>query len=96
MAVRRTPARGMNFTEMRQVDVPQGRNGKHKGIVTKILSDLDQVGPGVAIRVPLADCRTARRRCAPPLIVPPATPAGSSPPPATRPTCISGTSDRQH
>ena len=33
----------MNFKGMRQVDVPQGRNGKHKAIVIQILSDLDQI-----------------------------------------------------
>ena len=33
----------MNFKGMAQADVPQGRNGKHKAIVTKILSDLDQI-----------------------------------------------------
>ena len=44
----------MNFKSMAQADVPQGRNGKHKGIVTKILSDLDQVKPGVALKVPLS------------------------------------------
>jgi hypothetical protein len=44
----------MNFKGMPQADVPQGRNGKHKQIVTKILSDLDQVQEGVALKVPLA------------------------------------------
>jgi DNA helicase TIP49 (TBP-interacting protein) len=44
----------MNFKSMAQVDVPQGRNGKHKEIVTKILSDLDRVRKGVALKVPLA------------------------------------------
>ena len=44
----------MNFKGMPQADVPQGRNGKHKAIVTKILSDLDQVQKGVALKVPLA------------------------------------------
>jgi cobyrinic acid a,c-diamide synthase len=44
----------MNFVVMPQTDVPQGRNGKHKEIVTKILSDLDQVQTGVALKVPLA------------------------------------------
>lgn len=44
----------MNFKSMRQVDVPQGRNGKHKEIVTMILSDLDQLKDGVALKVPLA------------------------------------------
>ena len=44
----------MNFKSMAQSDVPQGRNGKHKEIVTKILSDLDQLRKGVALKVPLA------------------------------------------
>lgn len=45
----------MNFRSMMQTDVPHGRNGKHKAIVTRILSDLDQVKPGMALKVPLAD-----------------------------------------
>jgi DNA helicase TIP49 (TBP-interacting protein) len=45
----------MNFRTMAQVDVPQGRNGKHKEIVTKILSDLDRLQEGVALKVPLAE-----------------------------------------
>ena len=44
----------MNFKAIQQKDVPQGRNGKHKAIVTRILSDLDQVQEGVALKVPLA------------------------------------------
>lgn len=44
----------MNFKTMVQTDVPQGRNGKHKMIVTRILSDLDQVEKGIALKVPLA------------------------------------------
>ena len=44
----------MNFASMSQKDVPQGRNGKHKEIVTKILSDLEQLAPGIALKVPLA------------------------------------------
>jgi hypothetical protein len=45
----------MNFNTMQQVDVPQGRNGKHKQIVTKILADLDQLPQGAALKVPLAE-----------------------------------------
>ena len=44
----------MNFKTMSQVDVPQGRKGKHKEVITKILSDLDQLPPGIALKVPLA------------------------------------------
>ena len=50
----------MNFTSIAQVDVPQGRNGKHKEIVTRILSDLDQVRPGVALKVPLAELKESK------------------------------------
>lgn len=45
----------MNFKTMMQSEVPQGRNGKHKQIVTRILADLDQVDDGIALKVPLAD-----------------------------------------
>ena len=47
--------RPMNFQTMLQADVPQGRKGKHKGIVTKILSDLDRVPKGTAVKIPLTD-----------------------------------------
>lgn len=43
----------MNFSSVQRRDVPRGRNGKHKAIVTKILSDLDQIEPGIAIKVAL-------------------------------------------
>jgi lambda repressor-like predicted transcriptional regulator len=43
----------MNFKTLALPDVPQGRNGKHKEIVTQILSDLDQVPEGIALKVPL-------------------------------------------
>ena len=52
----------MNFKSMAQADVPQGRNGKHKEIVTKILSDLAQVAPGVALKVPLAQLAESKER----------------------------------
>src|SRR5438309_9374725 len=52
----------MNFKAMAQVDVPQGRNGKHKEIVTKILSDLDQIQKGVALKVPLAQLTESKEK----------------------------------
>ena len=52
----------MNFKGMPQVDVPQGRNGRHKAIVTSILSDLDQVANGVALKVPLADLADSKEK----------------------------------
>lgn len=50
----------MNFKTMSQSDVPQGRNGKHKEVVTKILSDLDQLPVGVALKVPLEDLEESK------------------------------------
>jgi DNA helicase TIP49 (TBP-interacting protein) len=52
----------MNFRTMAQIDVPQGRNGKHKEIVTKILSDLDQLREGVALKVPLAELAEGKEK----------------------------------
>jgi hypothetical protein len=43
----------MHFKTMVQADVPQGRNGKHKLIVTMILKDLDNLKAGAALKVPL-------------------------------------------
>jgi DNA helicase TIP49 (TBP-interacting protein) len=40
---------------MVQLDVPQGRVGKHKLIVTTILKDLDRLKAGSALKVPLAE-----------------------------------------
>ena len=52
----------MNFAQMSQADVPQGRNGKHKDLVTRILADLAQTGRGSAIKVPLADLRVSKEK----------------------------------
>jgi hypothetical protein len=52
----------MNFKAMPQKDVPQGRNGKHKAIVTLILSDLDQLQKGVAVRIPLAQLEESKEK----------------------------------
>jgi hypothetical protein len=45
----------MHFKTMVQSDVPQGRDGKHKLIVTTILKDLDRLKPGSALKVPLGE-----------------------------------------
>jgi hypothetical protein len=52
----------MNFKTMPVPNVPQGRNGKHKLIVTRIISDLDQIAAGVAIKVPLADLAESKEK----------------------------------
>jgi hypothetical protein len=51
----KTNAAMPHFKTMAMIDVPRSRNGKHKQIVTAILHNLDELGEGVAFRVPLAD-----------------------------------------
>jgi TusA-related sulfurtransferase len=45
----------MTFQSILQADVPKGRDGKHKNIVQQLLSDIEQLEAGKALRVPLAD-----------------------------------------
>jgi hypothetical protein len=47
---------------MAQGDVPQGRNGKHKRIVSTILDDLDQLKQGAALKVPIADLAESKEK----------------------------------
>jgi len=42
------------FQAILQGDVPKGRDGKHKWIVTRLLTDLDRLRPGMALKIPLA------------------------------------------
>ncbi|MFZ1941832.1 MAG: hypothetical protein WBA18_11995 [Terracidiphilus sp.] len=43
-----------NFQAIRQDDVPKGREGKHKRIITRLLADIDRLKPKTALKVPLA------------------------------------------
>ena len=40
---------------MAQADVPQGRNGKHKHMISRILEELGQLKDGDALKIPLAE-----------------------------------------
>ena len=62
MATTRGKIAPAHFKTMVQADVPQGRNGKHKLIVTTILKDLDQLKAGSAIKVPLADLAATKAK----------------------------------
>jgi hypothetical protein len=42
-----------HFPEILQKDVPRGRDGKHKKIVTRLLSQIERLKPGTALKVPL-------------------------------------------
>lgn len=44
-----------HFGSMLRAEVPRGRNGKHKEIIATIVSDLQQLPAGRALKIPLAD-----------------------------------------
>jgi len=62
MATTRAKIVPAHFQTMVQADVPQGRNGKHKQIVSTILKDLDQLKDGSAIKVPLAELAATKEK----------------------------------
>lgn len=45
----------MRFGSVLQSAVPTGRDGKHKQIVTQLLSDIEQLTAGSALKVPLSE-----------------------------------------
>ncbi len=55
----KTPA---HFKTMQQINVPQGRKGKHQLIVATILSDLLKLQEGSAIKVPLVDLAESKEK----------------------------------
>jgi len=52
----------MHFKTMIQSEIPQGRNGKHKRIVTTILKDLDELKAGSALKIPLAELAESKEK----------------------------------
>jgi hypothetical protein len=42
------------FQSISQLDVPKGRDGKHKRIVTQLLSDIEGLAVGSALKIPLS------------------------------------------
>jgi hypothetical protein len=45
----------MRFKSVLQADVPKGRDGKHKQIITQLLSDIAQLDDGAALKIPLTE-----------------------------------------
>jgi hypothetical protein len=43
------------FESILQVDVPKGRDGKHKQIILQLLEGIEQLKAGSALKVPLAE-----------------------------------------
>src|SRR5580698_3715758 len=43
----------IKFESVLQADVPKGRDGKHKRIITQLLNDITHLSVGSALKVPL-------------------------------------------
>lgn len=50
-----TQQRKRNFKTANRSEVPTGRNGKHKTIVTQILDDLARLDKGLCIKIPISE-----------------------------------------
>lgn len=50
------------FATMAQSDVPQGRNGKHKAIVTEIMGELDKLNDGDALKIELGQLGDSKEK----------------------------------
>jgi hypothetical protein len=62
MATARLKIAATHFETVVQADIPQGRNGKHREIVSSILSDLDRLKDGTALKIPLADLASTKEK----------------------------------
>jgi hypothetical protein len=45
----------LKFKSILQTDVPKGRDGKHKQIISQLLDEITQLAQGSALKIPLAD-----------------------------------------
>lgn len=52
----------MRFQTLPQSEVPQGRHGKHKPVISLILDDLDRLKEGSALKVPLSELRDGKAK----------------------------------
>lgn len=47
--------RKRNFKTADRAEVPTGRHGKHKDIVTQILTDLETLEEGLCLKIPISE-----------------------------------------
>ena len=62
MAVLKAASTPMHFKTVVQADVPQGRNGKHRQVITVILKDLDNLKSGSALKIPLDNLAESKEK----------------------------------
>jgi TusA-related sulfurtransferase len=49
-----------DFKSVVQSEVPRGRDGKHKQIVLQLLSNIAQLKPGTALKIPLSELPSSK------------------------------------
>ena len=62
MAMKKEPKKKSRFGEVMQADVPLGRAGKHHELVKELLHDLQELKPGMALKVAIADIGTSKAK----------------------------------
>lgn len=62
MPMRESQETVTHYKTLPQSEVPQGRHGKHKRVISMILADLDRLKDGSALKVPLAELPEAKAR----------------------------------
>lgn len=62
MATSQNRSAPLHFKTMEQADVPQGRNGKHKTIISAILKDLESLKSESALKVPLTELSESKEK----------------------------------
>ena len=60
MATAKKPA--MNFSSVSRTTLHTSRNGKHKTIVTQVLSDVGRLKDGDAIKIPIAQLASSKAK----------------------------------
>lgn len=50
----------VRYESISQHDLPAGRNGKHKSIVIELLEEIQELKPGMALKIPLEDLPDAK------------------------------------
>jgi len=45
----------MNFQSIPQIEIPKGRDGKHKQIILQLIAGIEKLPEGSALKIPLAE-----------------------------------------
>ena len=57
-----TPKKLVKYDTTSIREVPHSRNGKHHGLISSILSDLELLKPGMAMKIPLKELRHSKEK----------------------------------